>query len=143
MNFFKKSFVALSVVFLLFVLCAPALALAQGATGDSSGGGATGDSSGGGATGDSSPDYGTIDNPIEADSVQGLIKTLLIGIIKIGIPIIALAIIYSGFLFVFARGNSEKLSEAKRALLYTAIGAGLILGAWALAQLISDTVLAL
>ena len=82
-------------------------------------------------------------NPIKADSINGFIKILLEGAIKIAIPIIALAIIYSGFLFVAARGNSEKLTEAKNALLYTLIGAAILLGSWAIAELIAETVLAL
>lgn len=85
-------------------------------------------------------DPGKLCNPIKIDTVNGLIKTILEGVIKIGIPIIALAIIYSGFLFVQARGNSEALSEAKRTLTYTLIGAAIILGAWAIAQMIVDTV---
>ena len=56
---------------------------------------------------------------------------------------VALAIIYSGFLFVAARGNSEKLTKAKDTLLYTIIGAAILLGAWAIATMISSTVLAL
>lgn len=84
-----------------------------------------------------------IENPIKVDNINDFIKTILTGVIKISIPIIALAIIYSGFLFVSARGNSEKLGEAKRALLYTAIGAAILLGSWAIAQIISNTVLAL
>lgn len=79
-------------------------------------------------------------NPISQDTISGLIKTLLEGVLRIGIPIIALAIIYCGFLFVAARGNSEKLSKAKDALLYTLIGAAILLGSWAIAQLISETV---
>jgi hypothetical protein len=51
-----------------------------------------------------------------------------------------LAIIYSGFLFVFARGNSEKLGKAKDALLYTLIGAAILLGSWAIAEMIQATV---
>ena len=86
---------------------------------------------------------GKIENPINVDSVNGLIKTILEGVIRIGIPIIALAIIYSGFLFIAARGKPEKIKEAKDALLYTVIGAAVLLGSWALAQLISRTVLAL
>ncbi len=84
-----------------------------------------------------------INNPISSDTINGLIKTLLEGALKIGIPIIALAIIYCGFLFVSARGNSEKIKEAKDALLYTVIGAAILLGSWAIAQLISNTVLSL
>lgn len=86
---------------------------------------------------------GKICNPIDAESVQGLIKTILEGAIKIGIPVIALAIIYSGFLFVKARGNPKEIETAKSSITYTLIGAAILLGAWALAQLISDTVLSL
>ncbi|MEI7810279.1 MAG: pilin [bacterium] len=86
---------------------------------------------------------GKICNPIAQTSIQGLIKNLLIGVIKIGIPVIALAIIYCGFLFVQARGNPKELETAKRSLTYTLIGAAILLGAWAIAQLISETVLSL
>ena len=84
---------------------------------------------------------GQICNPIpNVTSIPGLIQLILTGAITIGIPIVALAVIYSGFLFVAARGNSEKLTKAKDSLLYTIIGAAILLGAWAIAQLISATV---
>lgn len=86
---------------------------------------------------------GKICNPISTNTINEFIKVLLEGALKIGIPIIALAIIYAGFLFVTARGNSEKLSTAKDALLYTVIGAAILLGSWAIAKLISETVLQL
>lgn len=72
--------------------------------------------------------------------VPALIKALLEGALRIGMPIVALAIIYSGFLFVFARGNSEKITKAKDALLYTVIGAAILLGSWAIAKMIQATV---
>ncbi|OGI82226.1 hypothetical protein A3I95_00630 [Candidatus Nomurabacteria bacterium RIFCSPLOWO2_02_FULL_44_12] len=86
---------------------------------------------------------GVLLNPISSNTVQELIAKLLEGIVRIGLPIVALAIIYSGFLFVAARGNSEKLTKAKSALLYTIIGAAILLGSWALAKLITETVNAL
>jgi len=96
------------------------------------------------ANGDTCGDPGTICNPIpNVTSIPGLIQTVLISLIKIGIPVIALAIIYCGFLFVAARGNPEKISKAKDALLYTLIGAAVLLGSWALATLISSTILGL
>ena len=125
MKFLKEN---LCKVFLLtFLIVAPVLSLAQ-------------------VTGKPPIDVcktGTICNPIKAIDLNTFIKTLLEGVLKIGIPIIALAIIYSGFLFVAARGNEEKLTKAKSALLYTLIGAAILLGSWAIAQLISETVLAL
>lgn len=124
-NFIKNK---LLIVFVLsFVFFSPLLALAQ--------------SSGVGGT--TAPTVVKIKNPIKVDNVNDFIKTILEGVIKIGIPLIALAIIYSGFLFVTAQGKEAKLTEAKDALLYTVIGAAVLLGSWALAQLISETVLAL
>lgn len=92
---------------------------------------------------DNDPISMTINPPIKATTITGLIKTILEGVIKIGIPVIALALVYSGFLFVFALGKPEELKKAKDALLYTLIGAGILLGSWAIAQLISETVLQL
>ena len=79
-------------------------------------------------------------NPIASKTIQEFILKFLEGAIKIGIPIIALAIIYSGFLFVAASGNSEKLNKAKSALLYSAIGAAVLLGALAISKIIAETV---
>lgn len=83
-------------------------------------------------------------NPLGKEiTIPGLIQDILEKAIKIFIPVIALAIIYSGFLFVSAMGNTEKLKKAKDALLYTLIGAAILLGSWAIAKLIADTVGAL
>ncbi len=92
-----------------------------------------------------SPNSGKICNPLGAttSTLPDLIQKILEGLLKIGMPIVALAIIYCGFLFVAARGNSEKLTKAKDALLYTLIGAAILLGSWAIAKLISNTVLTL
>jgi hypothetical protein len=82
-----------------------------------------------------------INNPLpNINSVPQLIQTILTGLLTIGIPVVALAVIYSGFLFVFARGNSEKLTKAKSALMWTLIGAAVLLGSWAIAKMISATI---
>ncbi len=84
-------------------------------------------------------------NPLGTDSpdITAFIKHVLIGALKIAIPVVALAIIYSGFLFVFAMGNSEKITKARNALLYSLIGAAILLGSWAIANLIVSTIGAL
>ena len=92
---------------------------------------------------DPATDSGKIVNPIRSTTIDGLIQTILQNALKIGIPLIALAIIYCGFLFVAARGNSEEITKAKTALMYTLIGAAILLGSWAIALLIKNTVLAL
>lgn len=94
----------------------------------------------------SDPNAGKIVNPLGpngATDFPSFINTLLTGVLRIGIPVVALAIIYCGFLFVSARGNAEKLGKAKEALLYTLIGAAILLGSLALATMIKGTVFAL
>src|SRR5574344_1295163 len=51
-----------------------------------------------------------IENPIgdKVDSIPTLIKTALEFVVKIGVPIIAFAIIFVGFSFVAVQGNLEK-----------------------------------
>lgn len=68
-----------------------------------------------------------------------LIAGFLKAIVMVAMPIISLAIVYSGFLFVSAAGNQNELAIAKRSFFYVMTGAVLILGAWVLANLIGDT----
>ncbi|MDQ3244997.1 MAG: pilin [bacterium] len=145
LNLMKKTLVYASMfVFVFSVVLFPVASFASHVQGDLTEGhnGAEGDLS------DTDNNAGNdtitkLKNPIEVDNLNDFIKTILEGAIKIGIPIVAIAIIYSGFLYVTAMGNEEKLKTAHKAITYTLIGAALLLGSWAIAQLISDTVLAL
>lgn len=83
-----------------------------------------------------------IKNPL-SDSFKDIptfIKGVLRFFLLIGIPIVTLAIIYTGFLFVTAMGNSEKLKIAKKALIYTLIGAALLLGSLVITDAIQGSV---
>ncbi len=82
----------------------------------------------------------TIKNPIKVDTIGQFIEIVLNAVLVIGVPIVALAIIYCGFLFVKARGNGEEIKKAKGAFMYTIVGAFLLLGAWVLAKAIGATV---
>jgi hypothetical protein len=79
-------------------------------------------------------------NPIRETTLQGLLTTVLNSLIYILFPIIVLMIVYTGFLFVSAQGNESKLSEAKRALVWTVIGGLVVLGSVALAEVVRSTV---
>lgn len=76
--------------------------------------------------------------PIE--SVTEFIERILNIVIMIGIPIVVLAIIWAGFLYIKAQGNPEKLKEANKTLIWTVVGAALLMGAWAIANAIKETV---
>ena len=82
-------------------------------------------------------DYTGMANPNGAE--QFLLAVLNIFIV-IATPIIVLFIIYAGFLYVTAQGNAQQVQQATRALTYSIIGAVLILGAVAIAGIISGTV---
>jgi len=125
MKYIKKNLFSITLLILMFVVfLIPVFSFAQ-------------------VVGDPPLDAGKISNPISAQTLEGLIKTILEGVLKIGIPIVALAIVYCGFLFVSARGNPEAIKKAKESLLYTLIGAAILFGSWAIAQLITETVKAL
>ena len=81
-----------------------------------------------------------LNNPIGANSIQEFIKAILDIVVTLGTPIVVFFIIYAGFLFVIAQGKPEKLQKAKDTLLYTVIGAAILLGAWGISQIIKNTV---
>lgn len=88
---------------------------------------------------------GGITNPLTGiDTFPLLIQTILENIVvPIGGVIAVLFIIYSGFLFVTAQGNTEKLTKAKSAFLWAVVGGLILLGSWAIATGIENTMSAI
>lgn len=85
---------------------------------------------------------GRLCNPLNDtfSSVPGFVAGLAKVVVIMAVPIVALMLVYSGFLFVSARGNQSKLHTAKDNFLYVIIGATLILGAWVFASLLWGTI---
>lgn len=83
-----------------------------------------------------------ISNPFSGgNDLYAFIKTIINEIlIPIGGVIAVLMIMYAGFLYVTAGGNETKIKKAHEALLYSAIGAAILLGAWVIAGAIEGTV---
>lgn len=81
-----------------------------------------------------------LENPLSVNSFAELIDSILKIVLAIGTPIAVLAIIYSGFLFVTAQGNEEKLKTAKSALVWSIAGTAVLLGSWVLAGAIGATI---
>lgn len=61
-------------------------------------------------------------------------------ILVFALPIIVLYIMYAGYLFVTAAGNSEKISAARSALLWSIIGGVIVLGARIIVTIIQGTI---
>ncbi len=53
---------------------------------------------------------------------------------------VVIFIIYAGFMFVVAQGNEAKITAAKSRLLWALVGAGILLGAVGISQVVQNTV---
>ncbi|NCU28072.1 MAG: hypothetical protein EOM85_00125 [Candidatus Moranbacteria bacterium] len=84
----------------------------------------------------------SIDNPLGKDltDIPSFIKKAIEIVLTVGIPVLVLAIIYTGFLFIKAQGNKDELKKAKSALTGVLIGGALLLGAFVIAEAIGSTV---
>lgn len=86
----------------------------------------------------------TIHNPLGAEfddmDILEFLKKLFENFVKIALPFLVLFTIWAGLQFVLARGNSEKISDAKKNFLYVIIGLAIVFGAWGLAEILSGTV---
>ena len=82
-----------------------------------------------------------IDNPLgDTTTLSQLIDEILNVIITIATPLAILAVIYAGFLFVKAQGDTTKLQEARTMLIWTVVGIMVLLGATLLSSVISGTI---
>ena len=85
----------------------------------------------------------TLINPLQGQTLMGLLNDILTIVIQIGTIVIILMIVYVGFLFVVAQGKDAEITKARSALLWTVIGALILLGAQGLSLGIQATVHAL
>jgi hypothetical protein len=84
-----------------------------------------------------------LENPLASGGVEDiptLVEKILEIVLTIGVPIVAVMIIYSGYLFIKARGNPDGLKEAKKNLLGVLIGAAILLGAYVIAETVVNTI---
>lgn len=84
----------------------------------------------------SPPPSGSISNPIQAKTFGELVQAIAKAITAIGIPLVAIFLVWSGFLFVTARGNEQQLVRAKTTFFWALVGGAVVIGAWAIATAI-------
>ena len=78
-------------------------------------------------------------NPLTGvNSLGELAIKILDAVVEVGAYVAVIFIIYSGFLFVSARGNEEQLEKAKSTFFWAVIGAILVVGAYAIATAIEN-----
>ena len=90
---------------------------------------------------------GTYENPISGalgvTTVDQFILALVDLVFLIGMPIVVIFIIYSGFLFVTGGDNEAKIAKARTTFLWTIVGAIVLLGAKAIGLAVEATVTSL
>lgn len=86
----------------------------------------------------------TLSNPLQGgSSLESFLLNILDFVINIGSIVVVLMLVYVGFKFVTAQGEPGKISEAREMLLWTVIGALVLLGSKAIALGVEATVKAL
>lgn len=77
-----------------------------------------------------------IPNPITAQSFPCLIQTISLAAIQVAIPLAIVTIIFAGVKFILAgvSGNSSKIADARKMLLWAVIGTAIVVGSFAIAN---------
>jgi small-conductance mechanosensitive channel len=70
-----------------------------------------------------------LENPLGDKTFSELIDAIAVIVMKIGAVAAVIFIIWSGFLFITARGSEEQLKKAKATFTWTIIGTAVLLGA--------------
>ncbi len=70
---------------------------------------------------------GGLSNPLQADNFAELIEDIIEWLVSIGMVIAVVMIVYSGFLFMVSGGSEEKVTKAKRTLIWSLIGLAVLL----------------
>lgn len=83
-------------------------------------------------------------NPLKSGtSLEDFLQNILSYVIRIGTIVVILMIVYVGYLFVIAQGKPGEIEKARSALLWTVVGALILLGSQAIALSIKATVVQL
>ena len=84
--------------------------------------------------------FAQISNPITSGTLAALLVEVIRIIILIAVPVVILAVIYAGFLFVTAGGNEQKLTQAKQIFFWSLVGGLILFGGQAIAEGLCATV---
>jgi len=85
-----------------------------------------------------------LNNPLKSGtSLESFLQNILTYVIRIGTIIVILMIVFVGYKFVVAQGKPAEIEEAKKMLLWTVVGALILLGSQAIAISIKATVTSL
>ena len=85
---------------------------------------------------------GGIENPLgkSNNNLATFLQKILRVVFELGAIVVVFFIVFSGFKYVMAQGNPAEISKVHTMLLWTAVGAAVLLGAQTIADVIQNTV---
>ena len=95
------------------------------------------------STGQTTSGGTTLYNPLQGTTLIGFLNGILDIIVNVGAVLVVLMLVYVGFLFATTSVNPENKVKARTALVWTLVGALILLGAKAISLGIQATVTAL
>lgn len=69
---------------------------------------------------------------LNCKTIPECLKNIFKEATKLALPVAAVFVFWSGFLYITAMGDTKKIEKAHKTLLWTAVGIFIIVGAWAL-----------
>lgn len=85
-------------------------------------------------------DSGQICNPIKYDDFSEFVLAVTEAAVDVIMPFVFIAFIYTGFLFVRAQGKPDEIKKAQQSLMWSVIGAAILLGAYGFSEIIRSTI---
>jgi hypothetical protein len=86
---------------------------------------------------------GQLCNPLKSTTITGFLVSIIDVLLIFALPVIVFFIIYSGYLFVTAAGDTSQIEKARTSLTWSIIGGVIVLGAQLIVTVIQGTVTAL
>lgn len=83
---------------------------------------------------------GKLCNPLRFDNLITFLLEIVTTAIQYGAILIVFFVVFAGFKFVTAQGNSEKVSEARKMLTWVVVGAFVLLGVYVIKAAICGTI---
>jgi hypothetical protein len=83
---------------------------------------------------------GQLCNPIKYPDITTFLLAILDVAIQYGALLIVFFIVFAGFKFVTAQGNTEKISDARKMLTWIVVGAFVLLGVYVIRAAICGTI---
>lgn len=84
--------------------------------------------------------HAQLKNVLNASTIDQLVVLILDAMVYLGTILLLLMLVWTGFLFIRAQGNTEQINQAKNSLFWTVVGGLVLLGASALSLVLQATI---